>query len=69
MSKQTTKTSPKPPADPVESAQAMLDRVGNVRGSPIREETIAMLQTVLVVRAIDRLTAAVKDNTKAVRQG
>lgn len=72
MTKQT-KSSPKPPADPVESAIAMLDklegRVNAAPGSTKFDRTEKMLRTVLMVRAIDRLTAAVKDNTKAVRQG
>ena len=66
MSKQTTK--PKVPADPIESARAMLDRFGSAatNGSPRAQAEFAMLQTALIVRAIDRLTAAVKMNTKAI---
>jgi hypothetical protein len=68
MSKQPTpKAKMKPPNDPIESAAAMVKRLGDATDSHHPNalandyDTVApMLQTVLIVRAIDRLTAAVK---------
>ena len=53
MSKQTTK--PKVPADPSRAPRAMLDRFGSAatNGSPRAQAEIAMLQTALMVRAIN----------------
>jgi hypothetical protein len=65
MTKQTTK----PPSDPVESAFAMIERACKaINENPVPfksdyESVAPMLHTVLIVRAIDRLTTAVKDNT------
>jgi len=66
MSKQTIKL-----VDPITSAEDVIERFkdsGRATGT-YGEQKLQMLHTVLIVRAIDRLTAAVKDNTKAVRQG
>jgi hypothetical protein len=58
------KAKPKPPADPVASAHSMLQRIKDHPVHPPNFEVgAAMVQTVLIVRAIDRLTAAVKANT------
>jgi hypothetical protein len=66
MSKQTIKL-----VDPITSAGDMIERFkdsGRATGI-YGEQKLQMLHTVLIARAIDRLTAAVKDNTKAVREG
>jgi hypothetical protein len=67
MSKQTKA----PLFDPITSAKAIIDKFKDSAGATgiYGEQKLQMLHTVLIVRAIDRLTAAVKDNTKAVRQG
>jgi hypothetical protein len=58
-------TKQKPPRDPVKSASEMVRRFTNT-APPNGERVFQMLNTVLVVRAIDRLTAAVKANTEAL---
>jgi hypothetical protein len=60
------------PSDPVASALAQIDKIcKTINDNPVPfkndyENVAAMLQTVFIVRAIDRLTAAVKENTRAV---
>jgi hypothetical protein len=51
------RTASKPPSDPINSAFAMCERA--FRADACGEQHFAMLQTVLIVRAIDRLTKAV----------
>lgn len=45
---------------------AALEAFGNSSGI-VAAEKIKMLRTVMIMRAIDRLTEAVQENTKAVR--
>jgi hypothetical protein len=54
----------KPPADPIDSAFAMIERIHDRR--PAHPGSEQMVQTALIVRAIDRLTAAVKANTEVL---
>lgn len=59
------------PLERVAKIEAALDRIdiADTHVDHTREELAAMLQTVLIEQAIDRLTRAVNNNTKAINFG